>query len=161
MNNGPVFESGPGWGARLAGWSKRNILYIVPATALIIVIAIVSGTAGKHEGGTPEISRIPSGPASTSSLPALVQTVQKGDSYTILSRRAITAAIKDLSPMPTKGARLFAETKLATIFSKQPLVVGGTVTYGGSDISNALAAFDTLTAKQKASWEALARNIKF
>ena len=156
MANGPAFEAKPGW----SKWVKENLIYIIPAAAVIVLIIVLAVSGGD---GNPAITSSPSGVPTTSSLPVgtLEQKVQTRDSYTSVSRRAITAFAATTEVNETPGQRLYTETVLQTKIRNQSLMTGATVSFSSAQIKEILDAYNRLTSGQRTKWEAMARNVKF
>ena len=160
MSNGPVFESGPGWGGRIKTWMRENIVYVIPGVAIVILIVVLVAAGGNDSDS------ITSAPTSSPTgvqrpVGTLSQIVTVRDSYTSVSRRAITAHIGSTAENETAGQRLYAETILQSQIRNQPLEVGKTIVFDGTAIDKILSDYNTLFPSQITKWEAMARNIQF
>lgn len=155
-SKGPVFEAEAGWGGKIGDWLNANKIWVFPA--LIVIILILALTRGS---GSDSSDVLVSASPTESSAPAPATSskiVITGDSYTTVARRAVAVSV---SENIGKGARLYAETKLAQSLKTQPLIVGSTITFSESMILGYITEYDTLYPSQKAKWEAMAKNIKF
>jgi len=84
--NGPTFEAGAGWGAKLGSWLKNNAIYIIPAVAIIILILILANSSDDSN----KLTTIESfTPISTPLEDVLSEAVLVRDSYTHVARRLI------------------------------------------------------------------------
>lgn len=161
MNDGPVFESKPGWGGQLSAWFTKNKFYTIPGTVIIALLIIWAAGSGLKSSDdllatslTPSITTTPT-PVGSSI------TVLKGDNYTLVARRLVTSVVQIKSSIITLGQRLYAETIVASQIKKQPLTVGGTITFQDAQIDKILSDYNLLYSNQKAKWESWAKNIKF
>ena len=160
---GPVFETTPGWGGQLRAWLSKNLLYVIPAAAVIVILIVIWSLSGKNNSdltATASNSAMPS--ISATELPSLAtMEVKRGDSYTSIARRSVTMVILTLSAPGTNGQRLYAETKLVSDLKKQPLVAGGTITVSTDSIHTYLDEYGKLIPGQTAQWERWAKTIPF
>lgn len=159
MSNGPTFEAQPGWGGKLVSWLKNNLVYIIPAAA-VIALVIVLATTGDNNG-VPSPTEIPATVSTTPQANTLSQTVQPKDNYTLIARRAITAYIATTVAAETPGQRLYAETTLVSTMKGQSLAVGTIIPFNSVNIQKILDGYASLTSSQRTRWEAMARNVKF
>lgn len=164
MSNGPTFEAQPGWGGQVNAWLRQNLRYVVLAVVVLAVVIIWIAARG---GGNENIATgtlATTGLVSTATpLPTgtTAQTVQPRDSYTMISRRAITAYVSTSAAQETNGQRLYAETILQSKIQNQPLIVGQQIMFQQSEIQSTLDSYATLTSSQKAKWESMARKVRF
>lgn len=163
MANGPVFEKEAGWGGTVGAWLNRYKIWVFTALALIIVIILITRGSGSQVADV-MVSASPSESIAMTTNEGS-ETVIKGDSYTSVARRIVSARSMTSSDSSvataTNGAKLYAETKLAQSFATQSLMVGGKITYNPLAIDGFLKGFNDLYPTQKTKWEAMARQIKF
>ncbi|TSC91716.1 MAG: hypothetical protein CEN90_180 [Parcubacteria group bacterium Licking1014_17] len=160
QKDGPVFETEPGWGGKLAGWfGGGGMSWILPAAAIVVlIIGLVmyfgkGGTNNKLAGTSPSPSQQNQG---------IEVTFVLKDNPTLVARRAITICI-NVDPLLvslTNGQRIYMETKLAPKI-KGPFTVGNKVTIQYSDLAALVQSAQALTPAQLSSWEVYGRNIKF
>ncbi len=154
MTDGPIFEPEPGWGGRLNAWFHGNMLFSV-ALAMIIIFAIVLLIVKGMPDRRNLTTSVPL--SSPSQTPVISEIVRKGDSYTLIARRMIAS----LNGPPRPGQALYGETVLAQKIKNQRLATGVTITIPRSLILDTLMSYESLSSFQKATWENLARNVKF
>ncbi len=161
QQNGPVFESEPGWGGQLKTWLSANFTrYILPVIVIVVVAYVIVSVSGKDT--VADNTKSPSPTVSPSSQPTgIAVTVIAKDNYTLVARRAINEYDNILSAPLTKGMRLYLETELQKTLHDQPLQTGGTINVSRGNIAELLDAYAKLTATQRAKWEAMAKNVKF
>ena len=168
MTEGPIFEPEPGsprwsgeagWGGRLNAWFHGNMLFAIALMAIIILAIVLLVVKGIPDRRSLTTSVLMTSPTQT---PTISETVRKGDSYTLIARRIIgNVLLIEQTGAITRGARLYAETKLAQELKNQPLVVGRAITYEPPHVLDLLYSYPNLSPSQKSKWEAMARNIKF
>ncbi|OGN27888.1 MAG: hypothetical protein A3A33_04605 [Candidatus Yanofskybacteria bacterium RIFCSPLOWO2_01_FULL_49_25] len=159
---GPIFDKEPGWGHSVSKWLNR---YLITHIAPILIGALIIGLYVRYLPAR----KSPADPTvSTSPSPTDQQTawtsdaIRRGDSYTSIARAIVNRVLMiEQTGTITRGARLYAETKLVQDIKAQPLVVGGTLSYSQPAVFDYLYGFDKLSPAQKAKWESYARYIKF
>ncbi len=158
--NGPVFESKPGWGGKIGAWVSKNMLYVIPGVIIVVILIIILASSGGPNTATPTTSSSPEFSVPPT-LGDATETILKGDSYTTVARR-IVAMSNVASSIPTAGAKLYAETRLAQEIQNQPLVVGGSIKYNQKLVLPYLTTdYSALFPSQRIKWEAMAKNVKF
>jgi hypothetical protein len=152
-SNGPVFESGPGWGARLNAWTRKNLWYVIPGAVIVLILIVVLASSESNTDVTASIT--PSASPTQSGI-STTTIVLAGDNHTYVARRAIFAMLLTGAPA-SKGAQMYTETILTQRHQTEKLTVGTPYTHSSQEILTLFSEYEKLTAKQKASWEALAK----
>lgn len=158
LNSGPVFEPGPGWGAKTKNWFKK---YFYKVILPIIIVALVGyGLFTRQEDEEPtDISLSPT-PVVNDEI--IIQEVQRGDSRTTIARRALaeylTTAIDDV---PTAGQKVFIENKLSQSLTDTILKVGTSIEIKIDDVKSVIEESKQLTQSQLQKWEGFAKKVKF
>jgi hypothetical protein len=153
-NNGPVFESGPGWGEKIKKWFGR---YFYKLVLPIIFLALVSyGIAFRNK--TPETSMLPTETPTPMSLALISQVVLKSDGKILVARRAVAdylASHTDLALSPAQ--KMYLETVLAEKIDNKSLFAGNTINFNDDDISSAIEKSMYLSPSQVLKWSEYAR----
>ncbi|MEK7583240.1 MAG: hypothetical protein AAB483_02470 [Patescibacteria group bacterium] len=154
MIEGPVFEAEAGWGGRLNAWFRHNLLFAVALVSVILLAIAFLIFKGMPDRRSLTTSVPLSSPTQT---PTISEVVRKGDSYTLIARRAIASYGSMLQP----GQALYGETILAQKIKNQPLKTGAVIEIPQKLIAETLTNYNNLSPSQKSKWEAMARNVKF
>jgi len=155
-SNGPIFEAGPGWGAKIKIWLKKYFFKII----LPIVVIILAGYGIANREKTPVSSEF--NPQETQITDnndnnAIIIPVGKGDGKILVARKAV-AKYFELNPdaSATSGQKLYLETVLSQN-GPAKLTIGEQVTFYQGDIQAELENSKHLTQSQTQKWEAYAR----
>ncbi|MEK7616076.1 MAG: hypothetical protein AAB420_02640 [Patescibacteria group bacterium] len=157
MSNGPVFEAGPGWGGQLGIWMRENLVYIVPGLAVVILIIVLALSGGGNNTSSLIANTSPTSSTSAPSDRSTTVTVLKGDSYTTVARRALSAYTANRSNLNLPGELVYAETALASKIKNQPLTVGSSIVISNEAMDGVLAGWATLSSYQQARWASYRR----
>jgi hypothetical protein len=147
--NGPVFEFGPGWGAKTKTWLRKYFLKaVLPAIVFLSVLILLTRSLDKLSGEaqltiTPGLNK-----------PTIVLTVVRGDSWPSLARKAITEYLeRDSNKKFSPGQKLFAEEKLRVLLATaKNLKVNQQITVSSGDIQSALDQALLLNKFELAIW---------
>lgn len=151
--SGPVFEAGPGWGAKTKQWLGRYFFkVIVPMAVVVLVIyAIAARSPNSAEDSATE------SPAPTIT-PSISIEVNRGDSRISIARRAL-AKYLTLSPGElTDGQKLFIETEFGQKTKGIALKIGETIDINIDDLKAVIEKSKTLTKTQLDKWEVMVKN---
>lgn len=163
QTGGPVFEFGPGWGAKTKKWCKkyllagncalcRNTRYILIAGVIILI------------AGWPQFKKM-SNRQPQDSLTGqikIAEIVQNGDSKIKLARRALSNYLAQFPDNTlTKGQKIFIETVLGQEIANNAFRAGANIEIAADDIESAIDKSKLLTPSQLQRWEAAAKGIKF
>lgn len=166
---GPIFEFGPGWGARTKKWFKkyiiasdctlcRNTRYILLAGIVILII------------GWPQFKKMPyrqpqnslTGLASTAGQIKIAEVVQSGDSKIKLARRALSNYMAQFPELSlTNGQKVFVETVLGQKIASDIFLAGTNIEIATNNIKSAIDESKLLTPSQLQRWEAAAKGVRF
>lgn len=160
LPSGPVFESGPGWGARIKNWLGRNFTkFILPA---IILVLIIYGFWTKKQNNSPEPSVNSTLSITANNDTSIAQTVQRGDSPTIVARRALSEYLQKLpNENLTPGQKIFIEDELRKTINPASFKVGAVIEFETKTIDSLIERSKNLTKRQLDQWENYARKVKF
>mgnify|MGYP001589209612 CR=1 FL=1 len=157
---GPVFEFGPGWGAKTKKWFKKYVLAadcpLCRNTRYILIIGLVFII---FFGPRLELWMNPKkqAPAQAAIIKVLVQ---KGDSKTKLARRALVDYLVKSPEELTGGQKIFIENILSRKITTG-LKVNGNIEFATEDIRSALNESKTLTPFQLQKWEEYSKRVSF
>lgn len=183
---GPIFESGPGWGKRINKWTTHHPFESIVIFLLILILAIIlfrstedSKTQIIHvnKQGNTSITPSSSSPLKTpvlqyttttsntypvlSNLNYISITIIPRDSYILIARRAITEYISQTPEKESQGQRVYTETTLYTNFQDKPLTPGSTIDVPKKSIQELLDKFTKLNLGQQNTWEKNAYYVNF
>lgn len=152
---GPVFESGPGWGAKIKTWLGKYFYKVI--LPIIIVFLVGYGIIYRDRSELND-DNFPLETQSPQYLEGNIsQVIVKGDGKINIARKAITQYFSSHPEEPaTLAQKMYLETVLAKTIDSD-LIVGNTVTFYEADIQAEFANAKTLTASQIQKWEAYAR----
>ena len=156
ISPGPVFEAGPGWGAKTKNWLGRYFWKVI--FPIVIIVLVGYGFSTRNDG---EQTKQPEKSAAAAE-DKISQSVTPGDSRTHLARRALAEYLqKAPDEVLTAGQKVFVETKLAKTVTAAVLKAGGAIDFRLEDIKNFAAQAKDLTQSQLQKWEIYARSVKF
>lgn len=155
QSSGPIFESGPGWGAKVKTWLGKYFYKIV--LPIIIIALIVYGIAFRNRSD----QNVENNPLETQ-WPQyfegeISQIIEKGDGKVFVARKAIAQYFSlhsDESATPAQ--KMYLETILAKNINDR-LIVGNTIIFYEADIQAELGNSKNLTPGQVQKWDAYAR----
>ncbi len=157
LNSGPVFEPGPGWGAKIKNWFKKYFYKAI--LPIIIALLIIYGLTSREKSDFPVNTMASPSPSAES---IVAQEVQRGDSRTTIARRALaeylTTAIDDIL---TAGQKVFIENKLSQSLTGAILKIGTSIEIKTDDIKSVIEESKQLTQSQLQKWEEFAQKVKF
>ena len=162
-SNGPVFEFGPGWGAKTKKFLKKYALggdcslcrdtrYVLLA---VIIILVVGWPYFKKMAGQQQ-------PEPLTGQIKIAEVVQHGDSKIKLARRALTnylAQSPDVSL--TNGQRVFIETIIGQDIANDRFKTGTNIDFSADTLKSLIAKSKSLSPSQLKYWETAAKGIKF
>lgn len=152
---GPVFEFGPGWGARLNKWFKKNWnKKLLPLLAILVLAAgLILNFSNRNTGKKT---------ADKEQAAMISQIVLPGDSKTHLARRAITNYLKNSDDLTlTPGQRIYAETKLVKLIDDNKFKVGQIIEFDPEQIHILGHEAESLSPAALQKWEEYAKGVKF
>lgn len=150
---GPVFEFGPGWGARLNKWLKKNTSkkMLPPISVVVLVLGLFLFLQRD--------SRIEKPESQTANI--IYQTVLAGESKTHITRRAVTEYLKNSDDLTlTPGQRIFVESKLVQSINDSDFRAGQ-VEFDAEQIHVLGHEAESLSPATLQKWEGYARGVKF
>ncbi|MBI4160407.1 MAG: hypothetical protein HY506_00685 [Candidatus Yanofskybacteria bacterium] len=154
--NGPVFEFGPGWGAKINKWVGKNFYkkmlppIAVAALTIGVILTLPSGDNGEN--------LVPK----TFGMGIISQTVIGGDSYTHVTRRAISQYLAGNATISlTPGQKVFIEERLWREVADQPLNIGTEIKFNIIDIESQISQSKSLSPTALQKWEVYAQKVKF
>ena len=160
---GPVFEFGPGWGAKIKKWSKKYLLggncTLCRVTRYVllfgVVILVFGGPQLKEQFGKQHKQKL-------AGQIKIAEVVNVGDSRIKLARRALSDYLAKF-PDPTlgNGHKVFIETTLGQELDDDAFRVGTSIDFVVDDIKSAIEKSRSLTPYQLQRWEDSARKVKF
>lgn len=158
IQSGPVFESGPGWGAKTKKWLNKYFYRVV--LPIIVIALLVYGFKNRPKSNR-EIGLSPS-PKITASQNVISQEVRKGDSRTLIARRALADYLQTATDVTlSAGQKVFVENKLSQLLANSALKVASNVEIKIDDIQAAITESQRLTKFQLQKWEEFAKKVKF
>jgi len=148
---GPIFEIKPGWGGRLKKWIKNNYKRFL--TGILIGLIIATGIVlAIKQGRTP---------VKTQTATMITQVVAKGDSQTLIARKALAEYLSEFSNTSlTSGQKVFIEELLQKEI-KGKLVEGTKIEFKIEDIENLIEQSFNLLPSTLEKWEMYAKNVRF
>lgn len=157
-NNGPVFEAGPGWGAKIKTWLGK---YFYKVILPIIIIALVAygiiGRKSNNNNNTNNTNPLETNIFSNNSM-AVSETVNKGDGKIIVARRALAQFLSDNTDITlTAGQKVYLETVLSQTIDSNSFTVGQTVSFPEQTILDHIDNAKNLKPGQLDKWEVYAR----
>jgi len=156
--NGPVFEPGPGWGAKTKSWIGKYFWKVIFPIAIIVLVGY--GISTRNADKDKQLDQQKAAPSVIQET--ISQTIKPGDSRTVLARRALAEYLKTaLDESLSSGQKVFVETKLARTVTAAVLKTGNSVDFRLEDIKNFVAQAKGLTQSQLQKWENYARSVKF
>lgn len=162
-SNGPVFEFGPGWGAKTKKWFKkyivasdcslcRNTRYILLAG---IVVLTISWPYFKKTADQQSQDKL------TGQI-KIAEVVRPGDSKIKLARRALSNYLTQFPDQNlTNGQRVFIETVLGQGLVNDTFKTGINIEFPADTIKSAIEKSKLLSPSQLKYWESAAKGIKF
>lgn len=153
LMKGPIFETGPGWGARLKSWFTKNFSRIILPSITVIILA--TGLVLAFEQRSAPLKK------ENKAAMVITQTVTKGDSKTLIARRVLAEyLIKFPKVSLSNGQKIFIEELLRKEISEKP-TEGDKIEFKIQDIEAAIEASLKLLPSTLEKWEMYARNVKF
>lgn len=151
--SGPVFESKPGWGGKTKNWF---IKYLYKLILPIIIVALVGYGLSTRKGEEPaDISLSPT-PIGNDEI--IIQEVQRGDSLTVIARRALAEYLGNLKDETLSvGQKIFIENRLSQTITASALIIGSTIEVKIDDIQSFIEESKQLTQSQLQKWAEFAR----
>ncbi len=153
--NGPVFEGGPGWGTKTGVFLRKYFAKIILPILIagILIYGFATRNAAEAPGITDNLTL-----ASPMPSDSIKQAVGRGDSKTVLARRAIIEYLNRFgAESVSAGQKVFVENKLSQEIASVVVKVGGSIEFQIVDIKNAFAESKKLTQTQLRKWEEFAR----
>lgn len=152
---GPVFDFGPGWGARLGKWWRKNgskkVLPPIAVLALMFGLVLTFSNRDKNERAADELQ-----------VATIGQAILRGDSYTHVARRTIAEYLKSHSTVElTPGQRVFIEEHLWRKVTDQPLVADAEIEFAIADIESLISQAKSLSPATLQKWEEYAKRVRF
>ncbi|MEK7151400.1 MAG: hypothetical protein AAB784_01640 [Patescibacteria group bacterium] len=162
-SNGPIFEFGPGWGAKTKKWLKKYILggncSLCRNTRYILLIGVIILIFGG-----PQLKNfVAKQPVNTlTGQIKITEIIQSGDSKIKITRKALSEyLIRFPNIKLTNGQKVFIETVLGQKIDDNSMRVGLSIDISFVDIESAIKASGSLTQSQLTRWEAAAKQVKF
>ena len=156
--SGPVFEAGPGWGTKTKNWFSKYLLKVILPVA--VVALLIYGFSTRNRGD--HVDDLFNPPSINETSATINQTVLKGDSLTLIARRALADYLSgNPDVFLTTGQKIFIENKLSQSLASQTLKVGAEVEINTTTILNLIDESKQLTKSQLDKWENYARSIRF
>jgi hypothetical protein len=153
-SEGPVFESGPGWGVKVKKWLGK---YFYKVVLPIIILALIIYGISTRQKPTESIS--PTETPIAVNNAAISEVVGKGDGMINIARRAIASyLLSNPLEMATPGQRVYAETALAATIDKSTFKIGNTIIFNSDKIKSLLDDSKQLTAGQLIKWDGYAKS---
>mgnify|MGYP001587483112 CR=1 FL=1 len=155
QTNGPIFEAGPGWGSRVNNWLRKHglILILIILAIAIPLLSMRYFKNKKFENPLKDNSQI---------VESFKEIIQRGDSATLITRRAISSYIASRSDLElSAGQRIYMEEILRKSKQFGKLIVGATIEFTRDEIQAAVEKAKQLTPYQLKVWESYANKIKF
>ena len=153
--SGPIFEPGPGWGAHTKRWLGKYFWKVVVPVLLVLVVVLALARRG---GESPLVGS----PTPSGNSQSINQSVQPGDSHTLIARRALANYLQKFPDAAlTAGQKVFIENRLAQTITVASFRVGTAIEFKLSDLQFALSAAHSLTRSELQKWEAYARGVRF
>lgn len=163
ISGGPVFDFGPGWGAKTKKWFKKYILAgdctLCRNTRYILIAGIIILIAGwpqfkKTSNRQPQDSL-------TGQI-KIAEIVQNGDSKIKLARRVLSDyLVRFPDNTLTNGQKVFIETVLGQEIASDTFRTGANIEITTDDIKSAINKSKSLTPSQLKRWETSAKGVKF
>lgn len=160
---GPIFEFGPGWGAKTNKWFKKYILasscslcrntrYILLAGVIILII----GWPQFKKMSNRQPQDAPAGQIKTAEI------VQIGDGKIKFARRVLANYLAQSPELNlTNGQKVFIETALGQSIANNAFHAGNNIEIAADNIKSVIEKSKLLTVSQLKRWEAAARKVKF
>ncbi len=159
---GPVFEFGPGWGAKVKKWIKKYLFgghcTLCRATRYILLFGLMLLIFGG-----PQLKSLLDSKKQQALIDEnkITETVQSGDSKIKLARHALTDYLGKFSDTTiTNGQRVFIETVLSQTITEE-LKPGILIKLDFENIKTLIEQSRLLTPSQLQKWEDYAKGIKF
>jgi len=121
----------------------------VPTLVIIITLGVLTAKRGAEDGEKP---------AATDKIKI---EVTRGDSRTLLARRALAEYLGAHPEELTKGQKIFIEDLLRRKLSTQKLTIGDIFEFSTADIETAIVQAKGLTQFQLNAWEEHAKRVRF
>ena len=166
-SSGPVFEFGPGWGAKSKQWLKKYILggnctlcrtvrYVMLfAFILLILLGPRFQSTDNSDDSSDKESGVPT-------KAVIAETVIKGDSKIALARRVLTDYLSQFPDSTlTNGRKVYIETVLGQKISSGVFHAGASIEFLHDDIKFAIENSKLLSPSQLKRWEKAAKKVKF
>ena len=162
-SNGPVFEFGPGWGAKTKKFLKKYALggdcslcrdtrYVLLA---VIIILVVGWPYFKKMAGQQQ-------PEPLTGQIKIAEVVQPGDSKIKFARRALADYLAESPDITlTNGQKVFIETILGQGITSDTFKTGASIEFPAETMKSAIAKSKSLSPSQLKYWEAAAKGIRF
>lgn len=146
-SSGPVFDE-------KSTKSKPRYFLLV----IILLVLIVGGVLIVKNRFWPRIDESKNHPENI----LIYQLVERGDSYTLVSRHALAQYLKNYPDQTlTNGQKVFIEEKLRQTVKNVKLTVGLFVQFQIEDIQSAIQQSKELTPIQLEKWNEYARGVLF
>jgi len=145
--NGPVFEAGPGWGKKTKDWLKKYFFKVVlPVAVAIIIFGVAAGQKDNSGGLSIKNEDLLAGPVFS-------QLVARGDSKTLLARRALGEYLASNPEVKlVLGQKVFLENHLAALIPKIQLSLNQKIEFKTADIEALIDEAKSLTSSQTEKW---------
>lgn len=154
LSSGPIFEFGPGWGARLNKWFKKNAgkKMLPPVSVIVLALGLFLILQRDSQIEKPE--------SQTANI--ISQTVLAGESKTHVARRAVTEYLENGDDLTlTPGQRIYVETKLIKLIDDAKFRPGQIIEFDLEQIHILGHEAESLSATTLQKWEGYAKKVHF
>ena len=150
--NGPVFDSDPGWGAKVKAWLGKYFYKVI--LPILVIILVGYGIASRQSPtDNNELLTVSPTPENTG---AVSVTVVKGDGRMLVARRALVDYLVSNPQDLTSAQKMYVETVLGSAL-QGPLTVSSAIDFQLDDIRTAIASSNDLTDSQIQKWNSYAQ----
>ena len=163
LSGGPVFEFGPGWGAKTKKWFKKYLFGGDCALCRMTRYVLLFGALLLLFGGPQLGSFLGTEKENTELTKAvIVETVQRGDSKTRIARRAVSDYLNGNGELDlTPGQKVFIEANLVELLGNTTLQTGQIIEFKIEDIANLIHEAEQLSPATRQKWEDYAKKVRF